>query len=216
MDRQSEQMVLVDDPQVADRHVGEIFVAAADKGFRSLDVFVSWFIAGTAAALGLAAANLPRLDGLISMTAIKTALPWLGAALLLVLISKFFGSLICTMAGAADEARRIRREAASAKDALPSPGAFFAAVERAKPWPMRYLTGSTAPLGRKVLRNLMCSGLTAIFAAIFVVVFWGVLLGPAWTADDGATDQNLLRNGEKHAGKAAQNSRPDPAIAERR
>lgn len=181
MNEQSDRPVLVDDPGVADQLVGDIFVAAADKGFRSLDVFVTWFTAGTAAALGLAAANLPRLEGLISLSAIKSAIPWLGGALLLVLLSKFCGSLVCTMAGVAGEARRIRREAASAKEALPSPAAFFAAVERAKPWPVRHFTGSSAPIGRKVMRTLMWSGLSAILAAGCVVVFWCLMLKPAWS-----------------------------------
>lgn len=180
MSDQPEHSVPKADDRFADEYVGEILVAAADRGFRSLDVFVTWFTAGTAAAVGLAAANLPNLGGLISLPAIKSAVPWLGAALVMVLISKFFGSLICTMAGAADEIRRIRREVANAGEVMPSPEAFFAAAEKAKPWPIRHFTGAGgAPLGRKVLRTLMVSGLTALNAAGCVVVFWGVLLSTA-------------------------------------
>jgi len=137
---------------------------------------------GTAAAVGLAAAHLPYLGGLISLPAIKSAMPWLCAALVLVLISKFFGSLICTLAGAADEIRRIRRKVASAGEAIPPPAAFFAATEKAKPWPIRCFTTKVgALLGRRVLRALMVSGLAALLAAGCVVIFWGVLLYPART-----------------------------------
>ena len=180
MSKDSERQVLEAHDGAADQYVGEIMVAATDKGFRSLDVFVTWFTAGTAAAIGLAAANLPNLGGLISLPAIKSAMPWLGAALILVLVSKFFGSLICAVAGAADEARRIRREVEASGEAMPSPEAFFAAIEKATPWPIRYFTArGGVPLGRKVLRTLMVSGITALLAAGCVVVFWGVLLSPS-------------------------------------
>ncbi|WP_312328454.1 hypothetical protein [Stenotrophomonas sp.] len=172
------------DDTVADDHVGEVFMAAADKGFRSLDVFVTWFTAGTAAALGLAAANLDRLAGLISMAAIKSAMPWLAVAWILVLAAKFLGSLICTMAGAANEARRIRREATSAEEDLPSRRAFLAAAERAKPWPIGHFTGGNGPIGRKVMRILLWSAISALLSCVCVVIFWGVLLTPAWANYD--------------------------------
>ncbi|MFX1722776.1 hypothetical protein [Stenotrophomonas sp. AS1] len=181
MSEQARRPNLVNDAGVADHHVGQVFVAAADQGFRSLDVFVTWFTAGTAAALGLAAANLPKLQGLISMSAIKSATPWLGVALLLVLISKFFGSLICTMAGAAAESRRIQREAAAAGELLPNAAAFLAAVQRAKPWPLSRFPQRSQPQGRVVMRRLMFSGLSALMAAACVVAFWFVLLAPAWS-----------------------------------
>jgi len=172
---------LVNDAAVADHHVAQVFVAAADQGFRSLDVFVTWFTAGTAAALGLAAANLPKLEGLISMSAIKLATPWLGAALLLVLISKFFGSLICTMAGAVGESRKIQREAVAAGELLPNAAAYWAAVQRAKPWPFSRFPPRSQPLGRVVMRRLMFSGLSALMAAACVIAFWCALLAPAWS-----------------------------------
>ncbi|AHY59231.1 hypothetical protein DX03_11165 [Stenotrophomonas rhizophila] len=107
-------------------------------------------------------------------------MPWLCAALVLVLISKFFGSLICIMAGAADEIRRIRRKVAGAGEAMPSPAAFFAGTEKAKPRPIRCFTAKVGTLlGRRVLRALMVSGLAALLAAGCVVIFWGVLLSPA-------------------------------------
>jgi len=211
MNENIQQQARIWEEAVADQHVGEVFIAAADKGFRSLDVFVTWFTAGTAAALGLAAANLERLTGLISMAAIKSAMPWLAAALLLVLASKFFGSLICTMAGAADEARRIRREATNADEALPSGPAFLAAVERAKPWPIRHITGGRGPTGRKVLRILMWSGLSALLSCASVVIFWGVLLTPAWSNDDSS-----LRNPTGQPNIAGKNDPAAPPIAERK
>jgi len=172
---------------------------------------VTWFTAGTAAALGLAAANLERLTGLISMAAIKSAMPWLAAALLLVLSSKFLGSLICTMSGAADEARRIRREATAAEEALPSVSAFLAAADRAKPWPIRHFTGGRAPVGRKVLRLLMLSGLSALLSCAAVVIFWAVLLTPAWANDD-----SPLRNSTEQPKITGKNDPAAPAIAERK
>lgn len=196
---------------IANHHVGEIFVAAADKGFRSLDVFVTWFAAGTAAALGLAAANLDRLTGLVSLTAIKSAMPWLGGAMLLILVSKFLGSLVCTMAGAADEARRIRREAVNANERIPSGASFVAAVERATPWPVRWLTRRRVPLGRRVMRILMGSGFAALVSCVFVVIFWGVMLAPAWKDGD-----SPLRNRTESAKITDKNEPVAAPIAERK
>jgi len=199
------------DNAIADQHVGEIFIAAADKGFRSLDVFVTWFTAGTAAALGLAAANLERLEGLISLVTIKSAMPWLAGALMLVLFSKFLGSMVCTMSGAADESRRIRREAAAAKEPLPSPTSFQAAVERATPWPLFYLLGRAGLPGRRVMRILMWSGLSALLACACVVIFWGVLLKPAL-----ASDEPPLRNRVDQPKITGKNAPAPPSIAERK
>lgn len=197
MNGKSYERLIVDDPDVADHHVGQVFVAAADKGFRSLDVFVTWFTAGTAAALGLAAANLPKLEGLISMTAIKAAVPWLGGALLLVLLSKFFGSVICTMAGAAEEGRRLQREALAQEELLPSREAFVAAARRATPWPLLPFT-KPGPLGRAVMRRLMWSSLAALLAAACVVIFWIVLLSPGWSNNGASASEDTLRNISNH------------------
>jgi len=179
MSQEAEEPIAEPQDGIADRYVGEILAAAADKGFRSLDLFVTWFTAGTAAAVALAVANLPNLAGLISLAAVKAALPWLYFALLLALISKLFGVVVSTAAGAAEQIRRLRREAVAEGEAL-SADAFSQAMDRAKPWPMRCLDlGGGVPFGRKVLRTLMVSGLAAFLASGCVVVFWMVLLSPA-------------------------------------
>lgn len=197
LSEKSYERLIVDDPAIADHHVGQVFVAAADKGFRSLDLFVTWFTAGTAAALGLAAANLPKLEGLISMAAVKAAIPWLGGALLLVLLSKFFGSIICTMAGAAEEGRRLQREALAQGELLPSRDAFLAAARRATPWPLLPFT-KPGPLGRVVMRRLMWSGLSALLAATCVVIFWVVLLSPGWSNHGPSSSEDASRNASNH------------------
>lgn len=182
MSQQAEEPQAEPQDGIADRYVGEILAAAADKGFRSIDLFVTWFTAGTAAAAALAVANLPNLVGLISLQAIKAAMPWLYFALLLVLISKLFGVLVSTAAGAAEQIRRLRREAATEEEVL-SAEAFSQAMDRAQPWPMRCLDlGGGVPFGRKVLRTLMVSGLAAFLATGCVVVFWVILLSPARVA----------------------------------
>lgn len=168
------------DKDHADTMAGIILAAGADKGFRSLDVFVTWFVAGTAAALGLATANIDRLQGLVDLAAIKAGLPTLGTVLILVLLSKFFGSVICTMAGSMDAAFRVLEQFKSLDIPPPSGGEFDAALWRAWPWPLRAWARATGRRrmnqGKKALWLTMLSGLCALAAAALTMYFWYALL----------------------------------------
>jgi len=179
-------MERTDEERAADVVVGVVVAGGADRGFRSLDVFLSWFVAGTAAALGLIAANLDRLQGLVTLSSIKSALPILGAALLLVLIAKFLGSLICTLAGALEATFSGFKAIAEVGMSDVSPEAFAAALERAKPWTQRtwegLMGGGEQNLGRKAMRLMICSGFCALGAAVLTVCFWVVLLAPSSTS----------------------------------
>jgi hypothetical protein len=165
----------------ADVVVMALLASGADRGFRSLDVFVTWFVTGTAAALGLAAANLDRLQGLVTLPGIKAALPLLLAVLGFVLASKFLGGLICTYAGAI-ESSMTTLDRLVKLDQLPDPLAFDAALARATPWPVRAWQWLGCRLGvnnrgRQVMWLMVVSGFCASAAAILTVLFWMVLLG---------------------------------------
>lgn len=169
---------------VADAFVANILAAGADKGFRSLDVFVTWFVAGTAAAVGLAAANLEKLTWVITPSRLQAELPCLAVILLLVLGSKFLGSLICTMAGAMEAAVSVMRRYDEINVPIVGIGAFEAARRRAMPWPAlatewawAKLTGRRRPnLGRVVTWLLIGSGSCALVAACLTAKFWISLL----------------------------------------
>lgn len=176
-------MERTNEERAADTVVGIVVAGGADRGFRSLDVFLTWYVAGTAAALGLIAANLERLQGLVTLSSIKSALPILGAALLLVMVAKFLGSLICTLAGALDATFSGFKAIGEVGMNDVSREAFAAALERAKPLTQRMwerLTGGGEQnLGRKATRLMICSGFCALAAAVLTVCFWVVLLAPA-------------------------------------
>lgn len=157
-----------------------MLTAGADRGYRSLDAFLTWFVAGTAAALGLAVANLDRLQGLVTLAAVQTSLPILGLALLSVLLCKFFGSLICTMAGSMEATFASIKQLEAAGINAPSPQAFREALHRSKPWPLSFLSSASgeANQGRMVMRLMMASGVCAICAALLTVLFWYQLISP--------------------------------------
>lgn len=171
-------MAGIDQSRMADALVGQMYTAGADRGFRSLDVFVTWFVAGTAAAMGLIVANLDHVQGLVAITSIRGALPTLGAALVLVLISKFFGSLICTMAGAMEAAVTLMKNNRDAGIPDVTGDALDAAIERAKPWTMKAWERITRQniahtnQGRKAMRLMIASGFCALLAACLTVCFW--------------------------------------------
>lgn len=174
---------MVDDARAryADVVVMALLASGADRGFRSLDVFVTWFVTGTAASLGLAAANLDRLQGLIALPGIKAALPLLLAVLGCVLVSKFLGGLICTYAGAVESSMNTLDRLVKLEQ-LPDPLAFDAALDRATPWPVRMWQWGGRKLGidnkgRQVAWLMVTSGFFASAAAILTVLFWMVLLG---------------------------------------
>ncbi len=172
------------DEGLANAFVASILAAGADKGYRSLDVFVSWFVAGSAAALGLAAANLEKLQWAVSAAGIKDGLPLFGCILILVLASKFFGSLICTMAGAMEASVGVMKQFDEIRVPVVGLDAFQAALRRARPWPLRFLAwgwkwlsrGRKPNLGKVVTWLLMGSGLCALGAAVLTIWFWTRLL----------------------------------------
>jgi|EndMetStandDraft_8_1072994.scaffolds.fasta_scaffold314758_2 hypothetical protein len=172
------------DDGIANAFVASILAAGADKGYRSLDVFVTWFFAGSAAAMGLAAANSDKLSWLISTKGIREGLPLFGFILLLVLISKFFGSLICTMAGAMEASVGVMRQFNEIRVPAVGLSALAAALRRARPWPLRALAwvwtllncGRKPNLGKVVIWFLMISGFCALSAACLTVLFWAQLL----------------------------------------
>ncbi|EMI50945.1 hypothetical protein C405_03577 [Stenotrophomonas maltophilia AU12-09] len=96
-------------------------------------VFPTWFVAGTAATLGLAVANLDRLQGLVTLATVKSSLPILGVALLLVLMCKFCGSVICAMAGYMEATFASMRQLEAAGIDAPSAQAFRDALDRSRP-----------------------------------------------------------------------------------
>lgn len=171
-------------PRFADAFVGNILAAGADKGYRSLDVFVTWFVAGTAAAIGLAAANLEKLGWLFTPSQLQHELPSLGLILVLVLLSKLFGSIICTIAGAMEAAVGVMRRYDELKIPALEIDAFEAALRRARPWPARVavwawrkVAGGRGPnMGRLVTWLLLGSGICAFAAACFTVMLWISLL----------------------------------------
>ncbi|WP_295381746.1 hypothetical protein ACN9MD_05830 [Stenotrophomonas maltophilia] len=170
---------------LADAFVASILAAGADKGFRSLDVFVTWFVAGTAAAIGLAAANFEKLDWVVTPAHLKAELPYIGTILVLVLISKFLGSLICTMAGAMDATLSVMRRYDEIDVPVVDVDAFEAALRRSRPWPLRVAAWSwkriaserKPNLGRVVTWLLMASSSCAIAAATLTIKLWVSLLG---------------------------------------
>ncbi len=168
------------DEGIANAFVASILAAGADRGFRSLDVFVTWFVAGTAAAMGLAAANADKIQWLVDTDRIRDGMPWFGLVLGLVLISKFFGSLICTMAGAMEASVGVMRQFDEIRVPVVGLAAFEAALHRARPWPLRLLAwilklcncGRKPNLGKVVTWLLLGSGLCAMGAAGITVSFW--------------------------------------------
>src|SRR5688572_2899082 len=98
----------MDKQQAAGLYVLESIVAGADKGFRSLDTFVGWFIGGTGALFGLLIANVDKVSEFISPNELGAIVPKVVCAFGLILFAKFLGSLICTRAGALEKASVIR------------------------------------------------------------------------------------------------------------
>lgn len=170
---------------MADYAAARVLVAAADKGYRSMEVFVAWFTAGTAAALGLAAANVDKLHPLVSIGDIRSALPMLGAILVLVLGSRLFGSVICTLAATMQAGGELFRDSNELGQMEIDRAEFLAAIERSTPWPVRRVQklwrwgrrGAPANFGKTAIWLLMASNGSAIVAAALTVLLWFKLLG---------------------------------------
>ncbi len=162
--------------QFADAVVSFMHVAGADRGYRSLDVFSTWVAAGTAAALGLAVANLNELQGFVALADIKAGAPWLLGAFALVLFSKLLGSVICTTAGSMQAAFSVQEQIVKNGGSMPSPSEFSAALHRGRPWPLRigprFDVRTPSAVGRRTLWLLMLSSASAIIAVGLILRFW--------------------------------------------
>lgn len=147
--------------------------AAAHQGFRSLDTFASWVVAGTAAALALMVANFDKVEPLLLGMNLQASAIKLVVALGLIGVAKFFGSLITTMAQGAE---RVQEVAERWKGDFPSDEALAAATHAALPAPFRWLSKkflrrSHDPIrqARQIMWFLMIAGLSTLTAVGFVV-----------------------------------------------
>lgn len=142
---------------------------AADKGYRSLDTFASWFIGGTGALFGLLIANLDKLTPFVTAHEFADIVPKVVWAFGLVLTAKFFGSLICARAGSLEPA-------VHAPEQVPQQAELEAAYRAALPWPMRFIFALLPPepgrMARCTVWWLMIAGLSSIAAAVLVICAW--------------------------------------------
>lgn len=151
--------------------------AAADQGFRSLDTFATWFVGGTAAAVGLMIANFDKIEPIVSGLDLQWTLVKVVIALGLIGVAKFCGSLVCTMARGSERALEVFD--AWQKRGIPTPSfeAFEAARDAAVPAPFRWLPKSfrhksySATLqARQVMVFLMIAGMSTLTAVGLVIV----------------------------------------------
>lgn len=150
--------------------------AAADQGFRSLDTFASWFVGGTAAAVGLMIANFEKIEPFIGSLDLQWTLVKVVIALGLVGVAKFFGSLVCTMARGTERVLEIVEQWEKRGWPIPSEKALQAAREAALPapfnWvPKKFMQRSYDPLAqaRQIMRFLMLAGLSTLTAVGLVI-----------------------------------------------
>lgn len=111
--------------------------AAADQGFQSLDTFASWFVGGTAAAVGLMIANFEKVEPYVGGLDLQATLSKVVIALGLVGVAKFFGSLVCTMALGADRGLEVLDAWQKRGLPIPSAASFETARGAALPAPFR-------------------------------------------------------------------------------
>lgn len=151
--------------------------AAADQGFRSLDTFATWFVGGTAAAVGLMIANFEKIQPVIGSLDLQWTLVMVIIALGLIGVAKFFGSLVCTMARGAERALEVFDAWQKRGLAIPSVEAFEDAREAALPAPFRWIpkrfrhkSYSATVQARQVMAFLMIAGLSTLTAVALVIV----------------------------------------------
>lgn len=149
----------------------QLILAGADKGFRSLDTFVGWFVGGTGAAMGLIFANLDTLFPYVHRVDLASVLIKVAVAFGLVVIAKFFGSIICSAAGSAEQASRILDARAERGASIPSLEAIQKAKAVSTPWLLkvaaRLMLGDERPsmIAKRIASALMLAGLLSIAAA---------------------------------------------------
>ena len=151
-----------------------MMVAGADKGFRSLDTFVGWFVAGTGAVMGLLLANLDKLTPYLQHVDLGSVIRRVVIAFGLVVVAKFLGSLICTAAGAASEAESILEARLKRGAPTPSVAAIFSAKKSGTPRVLQFLgriiggDDDPATLSRRITSALAAAGFLSLLAAGFV------------------------------------------------
>lgn len=151
--------------------------AAADQGFRSLDTFASWFVGGTAAAVGLMIANFEKIEPFVNSLDLQRALVMVVAALGLVGIAKFFGSLVCTLARGTERVLAVLDQWEKRGWPIPSAEALQAAREATLPAPFKWIPKkfrqrSDDPLvqARQIMRFLFIAGISTLTAVVFVIL----------------------------------------------
>lgn len=165
------------DAERAQNLVRLVSFAAADQGFRSLDTFATWFVGGTAAAVGLMIANFDKIRPIAGNVDLQWTLVMVIIALGLIGVAKFFGSLVCTMARGAERALEVFDAWQKRGMPVPSVEAFEAAREAALPAPFRWIPkrfrhksyGATVQ-ARQAMAFLMIAGFSTLTAVVLVIV----------------------------------------------
>lgn len=154
----------------------QMTVAGADRGYRSLDSFVSWLTGGTAAVFGLLVANIDKLSNQISANELSAIIPRLALAFALVLLSKFLGSLLCTKAGALEKGLEISEAWTRVGIDWPNGQSMLLARERAFPFPLRWWFKISPPdpirQTNSTLWSLMIAGFSSLIATGLVLTTW--------------------------------------------
>lgn len=153
----------------------QMFVGGADKGFRALDVFVSWFVGGTAAAVGILIANIDTVSTFIPPYTLGTVLRRVVLAFACVMIAKFLGSLICARAGSLEAARDVIMLWREIGQSGPGGDDIELARKEALPLPMRlrekWLNGHTnnaQVIAKRVMYQLMAASFLSLLAACLI------------------------------------------------
>lgn len=171
----SPEQPLTEDQQAANLIRMATF-AAADQGFRSLDTFASWFVGGTAAAVGLMIANFEKIEPFVIDLNLQWTLAKVVIALGLVGVAKFFGSLVCTMARGAERVMEVVDLWDKRGWPIPSEHSLQAARNAALPAPFRWLpkkamqrSYDATAQARQIMSFLMIAGLSTLGAVGLVI-----------------------------------------------
>jgi hypothetical protein len=93
-----------EDTRRAEALASSMIIRAADRGYRSMDQFVTWFVGGTGALVGLILAGGNLMAPMLPSGTLRGVLWRVAVSFLLALLAKFFGSLVCARAGGAEAA----------------------------------------------------------------------------------------------------------------
>lgn len=152
----------------------QTLIQAADRGYRSLDVFATWFVGGTGAMLGLIVAG-GNTNALLPSATLPAVLWRAAVAFGLILIAKFFGAIICSRAGGMEVAIQQMKEWREAGVSV-DPEKYYKAVQRCMPWWMRKLhelrRQTTVGLARTSMWQGLIAGLSTVAACAIMVSIW--------------------------------------------